>query len=104
MILSLQAQIAALKRHRFGKSSEKFDHKIEQLELMLDEMAYQGVDVAISKSDQDLAKTPKSKPIRQKLSEELPREEIIHAPKACCPQCGSESFSKLGEDITVMCP
>jgi len=49
MILSLQAQIAALRRHRFGKSSEKFDHKIEQLELMLDEMAYQGVNVDIPK-------------------------------------------------------
>lgn len=100
VILSLQAQIAALKRHRFGRSSEKLDHEIEQLELMLDEMAYQGVDVDISKPDQDLAKTPKSKPIRQKLPEDLPREEITHEPARQCPQCGDDSFSKLGEDVT----
>jgi len=34
------------------------------------------------------------------LPEDLPREEIIHAPKECCPECGSENFSKIGEDIT----
>ncbi len=38
VILSLQTQLAALKRHRFGRSSENLDTQIEQLELMLDDM------------------------------------------------------------------
>ena len=100
VILSLQAQLAALKRHRFGRSSEKLDTKIEQLELMLDEMAYLGVDVDIEQPDQDSSETPKSKPARQKLPDDLPREEMTHEPAQECPECGDESFSKLGEDVT----
>jgi len=100
VILSLQAQLAALKRHRFGRSSEKLDSKIEQLELMLDEMAYQGVDVDIAQPEQHSPTTQKSKPVRQKLPEDLPREEIIHEPARECPECGNDSFSNFGEDIT----
>ncbi len=100
IIISLQAQIAALKRNRFGRSSEKLDHQIEQLELILDDMAYQGVDVEISEPDQSLAEAPKSKPARQKLPEALPREEITHEPAHECPECGDESFSRFGEDVT----
>ena len=31
-------QLAALRRARFGRSSEKLDHKIEQLELRIGEL------------------------------------------------------------------
>lgn len=102
VILSLQAQLAALKRHRFGRSSEKLDTKIEQLELMLDEMAYLGVgvDVDIAQPDQDTPSEVKSKPVRQKLPDDLPREDITHEPAHECSECGDDSFSKLGEDVT----
>ena len=101
IIISLQAQIAALKRNRFGRSSEKLDHQIEQLELMLDEMAYLGVDVDIAEQEEPASsEAPKSKPARQKLPEDLPREEMTHEPAQDCPECGDESFSKLGEDVT----
>ena len=101
VILSLQAQLAALKRNRFGRSSEKLDTKIEQLELMLDEMAYLGVDVDVSEQEEPASpETPKSKPARQRLPEDLPREEMTHEPAHECPECGDESFSRLGEDVT----
>ena len=102
IISSLQAQIAALKRHRFGRSSEKLDKEIEQLELMLDEMAYQGLDVDTPSCDEQssISDESRNKAVRQKLPKDLPREEIIHAPEACCPECGSENWSKIGEDVT----
>lgn len=34
-IEKLKAQLASLKRDRFGRSSEKLDHPIEQLELAI---------------------------------------------------------------------
>lgn len=99
IILCLQAQIAALKRHRFGRSSEKLDQQIEQLELQLDELASQGMDVD-SPSDGSLEPKEKNKPVRQKLPEDLPCEEIIHEPEEICPCCGGTRWSKLGEDVT----
>ena len=38
LIEQLKAQIAKLRRMQFGKSSEKIDHQIAQLELQLDEL------------------------------------------------------------------
>lgn len=99
VIDSLQAQITALKRARFGRSSEKLDRQIEQLELMLDEMAYQAPDIELPCEGFN---TPVSKiqPARQKLPEDLPHEEIIHEPDQCCPDCGSEHYSRIGEDVS----
>lgn len=99
VIEALRAQIAALKRARFERSSEKLDRQIEQLELMLDEMAYQAPSVDIPFEEPD-DPAPKNRPSRQKLPKDLPREEIVHAPDVCCPECGGESYSKIGEDVS----
>jgi transposase len=100
LIAALQAQLAALRRYRFGKSSEKLNQEIEQLELLLDEMVYDGVSLDAPMPDQNTNDTPKSAPSRQKLPEDLPREEIILAPQEHCPQCGESGYSKIGEDVT----
>jgi hypothetical protein len=99
VIEALCAQIAALKRARFGRSSEKLDRQIEQLELMLDEMAYQVPDIDIPCEENNTPEN-KNKPARQNLPEDLPREEVMHEPDLSCPECGDENFSKLGEDVT----
>lgn len=99
VIEALRAQIAALKRARFGRSSEKLDRQIEQLELVLDEMAYQAPDVDISCESSDTTAL-KNRPARQRLPEDLPREEVMHEPDLCCPECGDETYSKIGEDIS----
>jgi len=99
VIEALRAQIAALKRARYGRSSEKLDRQIEQLELMLDEMAYQAPSVDIPFEDAD-EPAPKNRPARQKLPENLPREEIVLTPETFCPECGAESHSKIGEDVS----
>jgi transposase len=100
IIQALEAQLTALRRYRFGKSSEKLSREIEQLELLLDEMVYDGVSLDIPMLDDAANNTPKSSPSRQKLPAELPREEIVLTPQESCPQCGESGYSKIGEDVT----
>ena len=38
MIEKLRAQLAVLRRARFGRKSEKLDTQVEQLELLIDEL------------------------------------------------------------------
>src|SRR3954471_22438260 len=40
-IEKLKMQLATLRRARFGRSSEKIDHEIEQLELLISDLAAQ---------------------------------------------------------------
>ena len=91
----LTARIAKLKRMQFGRSSEKIDTEIEQLELLLDDLhEAEGAKVERSAVEPDL-----SKPVRRPLPEHLPREEITHAAACVCPRCGGE-LRRLGEDVT----
>lgn len=103
----LKMQLAKLRRMSFGRSSEKLDRQIEQLELMLGDL-----EAGIAQSEQRVpdrptpeapigaAATPgKRKPVRQPLPEHLPREEVVHAAACACPACGGE-LRRLGEDVT----
>lgn len=101
LIEQLKAQIAKLKRMQFGKSSEKIDNQIAQLELQLDclhedEAAEAGKRPA---SVQALTKNEVEKPSRKPLPEHLPREEEVHEPACTCPNCGG-AMRKLGEDVS----
>ena len=101
LIEQLRAQIAKLKRMQFGKSSEKIDHQIAQLELQLDELHEdEGHAAATSPAAvQALIKQAPEKPYRKPLPEHLPREEEAHEPSCTCPNCGG-AMRKLGEDVT----
>ena len=101
LIEQLKAQIAKLKRMQFGKSSEKIDRQIAQLELQLDELHEdEGHATATSPAVvQALIKETPEKPYRKPLPEHLPREEEVHEPSCTCPNCGGV-MRKLGEDIT----
>jgi transposase len=100
-IEQLKLQIARLKRMQFGKSSEKIEHEIEQLELRLDDLQQEAA-VREAKLPEPLRSEPK-KPYRKPLPEHLPREDEVHEPscaKDCtCPACGA-AMRKLGEDVT----
>jgi len=101
LIEQLKAQIAKLKRMQFGRSSEKIDRQIAQLELQLDELHEdEGHATATSPAVvQALIKETPEKPYRKPLPEHLPREEEVHEPSCTCPNCGGV-MRKLGEDIT----
>lgn len=99
LIGKLREQLAALKRARFGKSSEKIERSIAQLELALEEKEAAEAETAPVLSP---ARTePKIKPSRQPLPDHIPRHEIIHDLGAhACACCGGRDFLKNGATVT----
>jgi len=94
-----KAQLAQLRRMQFGRSSEKLDTRIAQLELMLEDLE-EGEAARPAQRVTDQLSRERRQPVRRPLPDHLPREEIIHDPGSVCPGCGSTRFSKLGEDVT----
>jgi transposase len=100
----LKLLIAKLRRMQFGRSSEKLDRQIEQLELKLEELqAGQAVDSVATETP--VAPAPAAnaaKPARRPLPTHLPRETRKYPPKQeACPDCGGE-LKHLGEDVSEM--
>ncbi len=99
LIAQLQAQLAVLRRARFGASSEKIDRTIDQLELALED-----IEAASAEEPPDHPSRPdapaKARTGRQKLPDHLPREMHIHDAPTVCPDCGGTHFLKAGEDVT----
>lgn len=100
LIETLKAQLASLRRSRFGVSSEKIDRAIEQLELALEEIEASasegGARVPVGEGE-----ALRSKPSRQPLPEHLPRHDVVHELADCaCPACGGRDFLKAGSTIS----
>ena len=98
----LKLLIAKLRRLKFGRSSEKLDVKIGQLELLVEELEAnrasreaRTAEVAGAKPEQ------KERPARRPLPAHLPRETVEHAPACSCPDCGA-AMRKIGEDVAEM--
>jgi len=97
-----------LRRARFGRSSEKLDSEIEQLELVLGELeegvAESNERAARAQSDAkpgERRKTTDRKPFgRKPLPDHLPRERVVHEPALACGSCGGTVLRKIGEDVT----
>ena len=96
----LKLLIAKLRREQFGRSSEKLDRQIAQLELRLGELeASRAQDIARGAS---AGWSPVARPVRRPLAEHLPREVRHYAPKQhTCPDCGRQ-MKHLGEDSAEM--
>ena len=116
----LQAQLALLKAKRFGRSSEKLDTQIAQLEFFIDELessasqmnglngsdpegreneASSSGQTESTDSSRETATNQKQKPKRQKLPEHLPRTDIILEAPSTCTGCGGDKFRKISDDI-----
>ncbi len=105
LIERYKAQLAKLRRMQFGRSSEKLDRQIAQLELMLEDLeegeaARTAPALSAESETPERRKRERRQPVRRPLPEHLPREEIVHAAGDVCPGCGGTHFSKLGEDVT----
>jgi transposase len=98
-IEQLTAQLARLKRMQFGRSSEKLDREIAQLELALEDLHEDSGARDVQRPAALRAIT--AKPVRRPLPDHLPREEIMHAAACACPKCGGE-LRRLGEDVTEL--
>ncbi|ASG24338.1 IS66 family transposase [Nitrospirillum viridazoti] len=105
LIEQYKAELAKLRRMQFGRSSEKLDRQIAQLELMLEDLEEgEATRTAPSLDAGNAAPERRQRdqhhPVRRPLLEHLPREEIVHSPGDVCPGCGGTHFSQLGEDVT----
>ena len=112
LIAKLMAEIARLKRWRFGRSSERMDAPL--LQLLLEGIQFSspvepsGVE-AQGRIPAEESKESSSEPgqanrkhhakKRGELPAHLPRATIVHAPSSCaCPECGNP-MRTLGEDV-----
>jgi transposase len=105
-IEKLKVQLAALRRERYGKSSERLATEIGQLEMLIGDLeedqaereaAAEKARRAKSKSD-----TPRQPAVRRPLPEHLPRETVLHEPVLAC-RCGCTDparLARLGDDVT----
>jgi transposase len=108
LIQTLRLRIAKLKKQVFGKSSEKIEREIEQLELALEDLliaAAEGNTAPIDEADEaasvvPLADTPeKIVRRRPRVSDKAVRERRELDPGSCCPECGGE-LRLVGEDVS----
>jgi transposase len=99
-IEKLEQQLAVLKRARFGRSSEKLDQEIEQLELAIGELQETSAE-AEAREDASGGSAVTGRKVRgpkKPLPSHLPREFVRHEAPTACPACGSPKLSVIGED------
>jgi transposase len=102
----LKLEIARLRRHRFGTSSER-SARLEQLELALSELEETAAEADAAEVLQATEQSPTGearaaaprKPARRPLPEHLPRTRIVYPAPSTCPCCGG-TVRKLGEEVT----
>jgi transposase len=105
-IEKLKAQIAKLRREKFGASSERVERTLAQLELALEEAEAAKAEAAASApqpaaQDEPAAEAaPAEKRKRRLLPPELPRRDVVHAPAGVCKTCGGSELRQVGSSVT----
>ena len=96
----LKLLITKLRRQQFGRSSEKREYQIEQLELRLEELEAKRSKEAAAAKESAPPSTALVRPVRRPLPDHLPREVRKYLPKQeACPDCGGK-LKDLGEDVS----
>src|SRR5713101_2876721 len=97
----LRLQLRALKRSRFGRSSEKLDTEIEQIELRLEDLEENEAERTASVTTKTVGERQRCTiAVRKPLPDHLPREIVVHEPQIDCDCSVGRKLSKLGEDAT----
>jgi transposase len=110
IVQALRLQIARLRKQAFGKSSEKIEREIEQLELALEDVLVSVAQQGLVTSDQN---DPDAEPAavsadtgsrprpsrRPRVSASTPRERLELDPGSTCPDCGG-NLRLVGEDVS----
>jgi len=110
-IEKLKAQIAKLRRSKFGASSERIERALEQLELALEEAETAKAEAVAAQPQQpepeaanaeaqpaEEAKPGKKK--RRQLPPEFPRRDVVHRPPGVCKTCGGSELRTVSETVT----
>jgi len=109
LVQALRLRIAKLQKLAFGKSSEKIEREIEQLELALEDLL-----VAVAEDEDDDAPIEEGpdEPSpevgdapalrrRPRVSDATLRERRELDPGTCCPDCGGD-LRVVGEDVSEL--
>jgi transposase len=107
LVQALRLRIAKLQKLAFGKSSEKIEREIEQLQLALEDLL-----VAVAEGDEDLLDEGHDEPSpdaadapalrrRPRVSDATTRERRELDPGSCCPDCGGD-LRVVGEDVSEL--
>ncbi|WP_164829052.1 IS66 family transposase [Sinorhizobium meliloti] len=108
LIGELRLRIAKLKKQVFGKSSEKIEREIQQLELALEDLLIAAAENSTKPLDEVDAAVPaapvasrpeKTMRRRPRVSEKAARERKELDPGRVCPDCGGE-LRLVGEDAS----
>lgn len=107
-IEKLKAQLAKLRREKFGATSEKIERAIEQLELALEEAQAARAEATAAAPEPEVPPasgsaadtTPAATRKRRQLPSELPRRDVVHAPYTVCRACGGTNLRVVGESVT----
>jgi transposase len=103
-IEQIKMQLATLRRQRYGRSSEKLDNDIAQLEMRLEDCEEDVGEhlAARPELDRHSAPRPRGKSGRKPLPPHLPREVVVHEPEILCNcgNCDPARLARLGELIT----
>jgi len=98
----LELLIAKLRRMQFGRSSEKVERQIGQLELKLEELEANQAELAPEPPQASTADRKSTASKRRALPEHLAREVHTHLPsEESCSVCKGK-LKKLGEDVSEM--
>jgi transposase len=104
VVQALRLRIAKLKKQAFGKSSEKIEREIEQLELALEDILVAAAQTAALPSDAEEDETTahvdsaRSMARRPRVASDTPRERELD-PGSACPDCGGE-LRLVGENVS----
>ncbi|NBX37723.1 MAG: IS66 family transposase [Planctomycetes bacterium] len=104
-IEKLKLQLALLRNARFGRSSEKLDRDIEQLELLIGDLEEGHADTPARPEAAAAPSKPETTrdalrpaPARRSFPEHLERVPVEHPAACVCPACGGTNLTVVGTD------
>lgn len=107
LVQALRLRIAKLQKQAFGKSSEKIEREIAQLELALEDLlvaAAEQRDGPVEDDEPAAVDAPAAEAKsrrRPRVSDATPRERRELDPGSCCPDCGGD-LRVVGEDVSEL--
>ncbi|SFY45513.1 Transposase [Paracoccus pantotrophus] len=107
LVQALCLRIAKLQKQAFGKSSEKIEREIAQLELTLEDLLVAVAEQSggpIKEDEPAETDNPVAEPRprrRPRVSDAAPRERRELDPGPCCPDCGGD-LRVVAEDVSEL--
>ncbi len=109
VIEDLKLRVAKALQDKWGQSSERHKHLLDQLEMQLedvvtsateDELAAEMAVAKASAAGVPVAPFTRKKPVREPLPAHLPRRRVVVPAPETCPCCQGADLKKIGETVT----